>query len=86
MVPLGGVDAVVFTGGIGEKSWIKRAKILGEQKYPKRQSMLERTNDGVGDIGQLDNGTTKTFLTKFTTLLDQTYLLLWASPTAERII
>ena len=86
MVPLGGVDAVVFTGGIGEKSWIKRAKILGEQKYLKRQSMLERTNDGVDDIGQLDNGKTTTFLTKFTTLLDQTYLLLWASPTAERII
>jgi len=28
LVPLGGLDALVFTGGIGEKSWIKRAKIL----------------------------------------------------------
>ena len=30
LVPLGGLDALVFTGGIGEKSWIKRAKILGK--------------------------------------------------------
>ena len=29
MIPLGGLDALVFTGGIGEKSWIKREKILG---------------------------------------------------------
>ena len=30
VVPLGGIDAIAFTGGIGEKSFIKRAKILGE--------------------------------------------------------
>ena len=30
VVPLGGFDAIAFTGGIGEKSFIKRAKILGE--------------------------------------------------------
>ena len=29
MIPLGGLDALVFTGGIGEKSRIKREKILG---------------------------------------------------------
>ena len=29
MIPLGGLHALVFTGGIGEKSWIKREKILG---------------------------------------------------------
>ena len=31
------MDAVVFTGGIGEKSFIKRAKIIGE--YRKRDKM-----------------------------------------------
>ena len=30
VVPLEGIDAIAFTGGIGEKSFIKRAKILGE--------------------------------------------------------
>ena len=30
VVPLGGIDAIAFAGGIGEKSFIKRAKILGE--------------------------------------------------------
>ena len=29
-VPLGGLDAIVFTGGIGEKSHIKRQRIAGE--------------------------------------------------------
>ena len=28
VVPLGGLDALVFTGGIGERSPIKRARIL----------------------------------------------------------
>ena len=28
-VPLAGLDAIVFTGGIGEKSFIKRKKIAG---------------------------------------------------------
>ena len=28
-VPLGGLDALVFTGGIGEKSPIKRGRIAG---------------------------------------------------------
>ena len=31
------LDAVVFTGGIGEKSFIKRAKIIGE--YNRRDKM-----------------------------------------------
>ena len=30
VVPLGGLDALVFTGGIGERSPIKRARIMGE--------------------------------------------------------
>ena len=29
-VPLAGLDAIVFTGGIGEKSFIKRKKIAGK--------------------------------------------------------
>ena len=29
-VPLAGLDAIVFTGGIGEKSVIKRKKVAGE--------------------------------------------------------
>ena len=36
MIPLGGLDALVFTGGIGEKSWIKREKILGNVFFPMR--------------------------------------------------
>ena len=30
LVPLGGLDALVFTGGIGERSPVKRARIMGE--------------------------------------------------------
>ena len=29
IVPLGGLDCLVFTGGIGEKSAVKRKRILG---------------------------------------------------------
>ena len=35
-VPLAGLDAIVFTGGIGEKSFIKRRKIAGKIKTDKK--------------------------------------------------
>ena len=32
-VPLAGLDAIVFTGGIGEKSFIKRKMIAGTSSF-----------------------------------------------------
>jgi len=51
MIPLGGLDALVFTGGIGEKSWIKREKILDLLSplgvtYNKEQNLTNGGEDG----------------------------------------
>jgi len=59
VVPLQGIDAVVFTGGIGEKSFIKREKILNYLeplgvKCDKKSNDLNGKNSG-GKISNIDS-------------------------------
>jgi len=59
VVPLGGIDAIVFTGGIGEKSFIKREKILDYLEplgvnCDKKSNDLNGKNSG-GKISNIDS-------------------------------
>ena len=47
MVPLGKVDALIFTGGVGENSWYVRDKVLHNLKF---------FNFAVDDQANKDNG------------------------------
>jgi acetate kinase len=61
---MGGADAVVFTGGIGENSADVRARICGGLEWAGLKLDLQKNNDAVGREAQIstDDSTLKAFV------------------------